>query len=125
MDVCTPSRFDASAVDVPSAIRAKKIPLFEIDGTAFSCAYGRAACDARQAMGRAAVTARCPAIASSSARSTPSSAASLASGKVSFDAERTTRGGHADRFWAIALACQKERGPAPRTGTEIGVRGLG
>ena len=49
----------------------------------------------------------------------------LASGKVSFDAERTTRGGHADRFWAIALACQKERGPAPRTGTEIGVRVLG
>jgi phage FluMu gp28-like protein len=33
----------------------------------------------------------------------------LGSGKVSFDAERTTRGGHADRFWAIALACQKER----------------
>jgi phage FluMu gp28-like protein len=33
----------------------------------------------------------------------------LPSGKVSFDAERTTRGGHADRFWAIALACQKER----------------
>ena len=49
----------------------------------------------------------------------------LASGKVSFDAERTTRGGHADRFWAIALACQKERGPAPKTGTEIGVRVLG
>jgi phage FluMu gp28-like protein len=49
----------------------------------------------------------------------------LASGKVSFDAERTTRGGHADRFWAIALACQKERGPAPNTGTEIGVRVVG
>ena len=49
----------------------------------------------------------------------------LASGKVSFDAERTTRGGHADRFWAIALACQKERGPAPKTGTEIGVRVIG
>jgi len=49
----------------------------------------------------------------------------LASGKVSFDAERTTRGGHADRFWAIALACQKERGPVPKTGTEIGVRVLG
>jgi phage FluMu gp28-like protein len=28
----------------------------------------------------------------------------LPSGKVSFDAERTGRG-HADRFWAIALAC--------------------
>jgi len=48
----------------------------------------------------------------------------LPSGKVSFDAERTARG-HADRFWAIALACQKERGPAPRAGTEIGVRVIG
>ncbi len=33
----------------------------------------------------------------------------LPSGKVSFDAERTARGGHADKFWAIALATQKER----------------
>jgi phage FluMu gp28-like protein len=49
----------------------------------------------------------------------------LASAKVSFDAERTTRGRHADRFWAIALACQKERGPTPKTRTEIGVRALG
>jgi hypothetical protein len=50
----------------------------------------------------------------------------LGSGKVAFDAERTARGGHADRFWAIALACQKERGPG-RAGstTEIGVRVLG
>lgn len=48
----------------------------------------------------------------------------LPSGKVSFDAERTGRG-HADRFWAIALACQMERGPAPNTGTTIGVRVLG
>jgi phage FluMu gp28-like protein len=48
----------------------------------------------------------------------------LPSGKVAFDAERTSRG-HADRFWAIALACQKERGPAPKTGTEIGVRVVG
>jgi len=48
----------------------------------------------------------------------------LPSGKVSFDAERTARG-HADRFWAIALACQKERGPTPRAGTEIGVRVIG
>ena len=48
----------------------------------------------------------------------------LPSGKVSFDAERTARG-HADRFWAIALACQKERGPAPKAGTEIGVRVIG
>ena len=37
----------------------------------------------------------------------------LPSGKISFDAERTGRG-HADRFWAIALACQKER--ASRSG---------
>jgi phage FluMu gp28-like protein len=49
----------------------------------------------------------------------------LPSGKVSFDAERTARGGHADRFWAIALACQKERGRGPSQGTVIGVRVLG
>jgi len=49
----------------------------------------------------------------------------LPSGKVAFDAERTTRAGHADRFWAIALACQKERGPAASGGSEIGVRVLG
>ena len=49
----------------------------------------------------------------------------LPSGKVSFDAERTARGGHADRFWAIALACQKERGAAPAKGAEIGVRVVG
>ena len=48
----------------------------------------------------------------------------LASGKVSFDAERTNRG-HADRFWAIALACQKERGQTPKGKTEVGVRVLG
>ncbi len=29
-------------------------------------------------------------------------------GKVSFDAERNARG-HADKFWAVALACQSER----------------
>jgi len=46
-------------------------------------------------------------------------------GKVSFDAERTGRGGHADRFWAIALACQKERGPSQARGVEIGARVLG
>lgn len=46
------------------------------------------------------------------------------SGKVSFDAERNARG-HADKLWAVALACQKERQPSgPRTG-EIGVRVLG
>jgi phage FluMu gp28-like protein len=48
----------------------------------------------------------------------------LPSGKVSFDAERNARG-HADKFWAVALACQKERtATGPRTG-EIGVRVLG
>ena len=31
------------------------------------------------------------------------------SGKVGFDAERSGKGGHADRFWAVALACQQER----------------
>ncbi len=49
----------------------------------------------------------------------------LPSGKVAFDAERTHRAGHADRFWAIALACQKERGAMTGGGTEIGVRVIG
>jgi len=31
----------------------------------------------------------------------------LASGKISFNAKRTSKG-HADRFWAIALACQRQ-----------------
>jgi phage FluMu gp28-like protein len=48
----------------------------------------------------------------------------LGSGKVAFDAERSSRGGHADRFWAVVLACQKERA-APRARAEIGVRVLG
>jgi phage FluMu gp28-like protein len=43
----------------------------------------------------------------------------LPSGRVSFDAERTTRSGHADRFWAIALACQKERGGGGRRRAEV------
>jgi len=48
----------------------------------------------------------------------------LPSGKVSFDAERNARG-HADKFWAVALACQRERQlERARTG-EIGVRVLG
>ncbi len=48
----------------------------------------------------------------------------LPSGKVSFDAERNARG-HADKFWAVALACQRERAlQQPRT-SEIGVRVLG
>ena len=49
----------------------------------------------------------------------------LGSGKVAFDAERTARGGHADRFWAIALACQKERVLRGGRGVEIGCRILG
>ncbi|MBN1653532.1 MAG: terminase family protein [Deltaproteobacteria bacterium] len=48
----------------------------------------------------------------------------LPSGKVSFDAERTHKG-HADRFWAIALACQKERATNAAKGAEIGVRVIG
>ena len=47
----------------------------------------------------------------------------LPSGKVAFDAERTSRG-HADRFWAMALVCQKERGQS-RNGTAIAVRVIG
>lgn len=48
----------------------------------------------------------------------------LPSGKVSFDAERTGKG-HADRFWSVALACQKERAAA-RSGTAtVGVRVIG
>jgi phage FluMu gp28-like protein len=46
-------------------------------------------------------------------------------GKVTFDAERTTRGGHADKFWAIALACQRERALQRRPAGAIGVRVLG
>ncbi len=49
----------------------------------------------------------------------------LPSGKVTFDAERTTRGGHADKFWAIALACQKERARERRSAGMVGVRVLG
>jgi phage FluMu gp28-like protein len=49
----------------------------------------------------------------------------LGSGKVAFDAERTAKGGHADRFWAVALACQKERAAQRGRGMEIGVRVIG
>ena len=48
----------------------------------------------------------------------------LPSGNVSYDAERTNRG-HADLFWAITLACQRERGPNRSTEAEVGVRVLG
>jgi phage FluMu gp28-like protein len=47
-----------------------------------------------------------------------------ASGNVTFDAERTARGGHADKFWAIALACQKERMPERRSSV-VSVRIIG
>ncbi len=49
----------------------------------------------------------------------------LPSGKVTFDSERTARGGHADKFWAIALACQKERLPEHRGGAVVSVRIIG
>ena len=49
----------------------------------------------------------------------------LGSSKVSFDAERTKRGGHADRFWAVTLACQRERVLGRGRGAEIGIRVIG
>ena len=49
----------------------------------------------------------------------------LPSGKVNFDAERSTKNGHADKFWAVALACQKERREGPRTVAEVKVWVLG
>jgi phage FluMu gp28-like protein len=48
------------------------------------------------------------------------------SGKPSFEVERDEVGrGHADRFWAVALACRKERGPMPGAVPEINVRVIG
>ena len=47
----------------------------------------------------------------------------LPSGNVSFDADRTGEG-HADRFWAVALACQTERVAVQRA-SEVRVRILG
>jgi phage FluMu gp28-like protein len=47
----------------------------------------------------------------------------LPSGRVSFDAEKR-RSGHADRFWAVAMACQKERNVGGGTAT-VTVRILG
>ena len=47
-------------------------------------------------------------------------------GKPSFEVERDAgTKGHGDRFWACALACQKERGPLPGAVTEINVRIIG
>ena len=49
----------------------------------------------------------------------------LPSGKVSFDSERSTKNGHADKFWAVALACRKERQEQPRRVAEVVARVLG
>ncbi len=48
----------------------------------------------------------------------------LPSGKVGFDAEKTSKG-HADRFWAVALAVQKERGRGLGKRARVGVRIVG
>ncbi|MBN2717907.1 MAG: terminase family protein [Deltaproteobacteria bacterium] len=48
----------------------------------------------------------------------------LPSGKVSFDAERTNKG-HADRFWAVALACQKQRMPSSSQSASINIKIIG
>ncbi|NOU26370.1 MAG: hypothetical protein HOO96_00565 [Polyangiaceae bacterium] len=46
-------------------------------------------------------------------------------GKPSFEVERDAGGkGHGDKFWSVALACQKERRPLPGGG-EINVRIIG
>jgi len=47
----------------------------------------------------------------------------LPSGNVTFEAERTRRG-HADRFWAMVLACQRER-PSQRSDSEVSFRVIG
>ena len=50
----------------------------------------------------------------------------LPSGKVSFDAESAPgTEGHADRFWAIALACQAERVPPRERSADISARVIG
>lgn len=46
-----------------------------------------------------------------------------AGGRVTFDAERDGKG-HADKYWACALACRKERGEQ-RSEVEVGVRVIG
>ncbi len=48
----------------------------------------------------------------------------LASGKVAFDAEKT-RKGHADRYWAVVLAVQKERGRGLGGKAKVGARVVG
>lgn len=50
-----------------------------------------------------------------------------ASGRVTFEIDRSDAAGtkgHADRFWAVALACQKERTPN-RQLPEVGIRVIG
>jgi phage FluMu gp28-like protein len=48
------------------------------------------------------------------------------SGKISYDADRTAKGGHADRFWASALACRLDRSVEKPAGTaSVGVRVFG
>src|SRR5258707_762767 len=42
-------------------------------------------------------------------------------GRVTFDAERDSKG-HADKFWACALACQKDRGNLHFHEARVGVR---
>ncbi len=49
----------------------------------------------------------------------------LPSGKVSFDSERSSKNGHADKFWAVALACQQERRDGPRNLADVTARILG
>ena len=48
----------------------------------------------------------------------------LPSGKVAFEAETTDKG-HADRFWAVALACQRERTTSTKRSAEVGARVIG
>jgi len=49
----------------------------------------------------------------------------LAPGKVRFGAERLNPEGHADRFWAVVMLCQRERLPARLREVAIGVRVIG
>jgi phage FluMu gp28-like protein len=48
----------------------------------------------------------------------------LPSGKIAFEAERTDKG-HADKFWAVALACQMERSAARRPSAVVTMRVVG
>jgi phage FluMu gp28-like protein len=48
----------------------------------------------------------------------------LPSGKIGFDTEKAGKG-HADRFWAVALAVQKERSQGSSKKAKVGVRIVG